>query len=287
MRRFSFTSGIRNGRDLVRWAARLGVALSLSLSASNFASAQQAVEHPFIEAKELKTETCLMCHTDKKKGKYVHSAMAMGCEACHQASSKDGKTTITLMAPATELCLACHQVSKENVMHEPYQKHQCAVCHNPHSSNFIAHTREATNKLCLQCHLERPVKGETLSLAGGIQVPSAEVKQAPKLALDASHQNGHPWIGHPVGGRPDPLHPGEKMSCLSCHQPHASSQDNLMIATKKGPSVCDKCHEAAEAQKAKEKEERFKKLHPNMQRPQPQKQQPTVPPNWKPSGEKK
>lgn len=77
------------------------------------------------------------------------------------------------------------------------------------------------------------------------------------------------------------------MSCLNCHEPHASTQDNLIIATKKGPSVCDKCHEAVEAQKAKEKEERFKKLHPNLQQQQPQKQQPTVPPTWRPPRGKK
>ena len=284
MRQLLITSNGENLRRLLPWAAGLAVALWLFPGVAHIASAQEAAEHPFIEAKELKTETCLMCHTDKKKGKFVHSVMAMGCEACHQAASKDNKTTITLMAPATDLC---HQVAKEDVMHAPYEKHQCVVCHDPHSSNFVAHTREATNALCLQCHLTRPIKGATVSLAGGIEVPSEEVKQAPKLMLDALHQNGHPWIGHPVGGRPDPLHPGEKMSCLSCHQPHSSTQENLIIAEKKGPSVCDKCHEAVEAEKAKEKEEMFKKLHPNLQKPQPQKQQPSVPPNWKPSGEKK
>lgn len=284
--RFSVVSAFASCHRVARACVRLGLVL-LFVSMFVPLHAQQAPEHPFIEAKELKPETCLMCHTDKKKGKYVHTAMGMGCMACHQASSKDNKTTITLMAPAGDLCLACHQVAKEAVMHAPYEKHQCVVCHNPHSSNFVAHTREATNKLCLQCHLSRPIKGKTLSLAGGIQVPAKEVEQAPKIVLDASRQSGHPWMGHPVGGRPDPVHPGEKMSCLSCHVPHSSTQDNLIIATKKGPSVCDKCHDAVEAQRAKEKKERFEKLHPQLRQQQPEKQQPTVPPTWRPPRGKK
>lgn len=287
MRRFRAMSNFSVGRHQVRWAVRLGVALALSLLVLTPARSQQAPEHPFIEAKELKTETCLMCHTDKKEGKYVHAAIAMGCEACHQASSKDNKTTITLMATGGDLCMACHEVSKEDVMHQPYQEHQCLVCHDPHSSNFVAHTREAANSLCFQCHLKRPIKGDTLTLAGGIQVPSKEVEQAPKIELGASRQSGHPWVGHPVGGRPDPVHPGEKMSCLSCHQPHASTQDNLIIASKKGPNVCDKCHEAVEAQKEKERQERFEKMHPQMKQQKPRKQQPTVPPTLRPPRGKK
>jgi predicted CXXCH cytochrome family protein len=32
------------------------------------------------------------------------------------------------------------------------------------------------------------------------------------------------------------------MSCLSCHDPHASTLANLLVLTKGGGHVCDACH---------------------------------------------
>ena len=68
--------------------------------------AQTVTEHPYIEPKDIKSETCLGCHPDKKEGKFVHSAVASGCETCHQATSEKEKeeTTVTLVAQGGKLC---------------------------------------------------------------------------------------------------------------------------------------------------------------------------------------
>jgi predicted CXXCH cytochrome family protein len=212
-------------------------------------AAQQDPEHPFIESKDLKSETCLTCHPDKNQGKFVHTAVGMGCENCHQASSENGKTTITLVATGGDLCTMCHEMSKDPVLHGPYQEKQCEACHDPHASDFPAHTRLAANALCMECHANRQISGNKVQLAGPVSIPAAEFEKAPKIALDANQQYGHPWAGHPVGGIADPLHKGEKMSCLSCHTPHASQQAELILAGKPNSDICDRCHQAVQKQK--------------------------------------
>src|ERR1039458_8429290 len=43
-----------------------------------------AAKHPVPLDPKADTSTCIACHEDKTKGKFVHSAMAMGCTACHE-----------------------------------------------------------------------------------------------------------------------------------------------------------------------------------------------------------
>src|SRR5208337_1460828 len=92
--------------------------------------AEEPIAHPLIEQKDIKSETCLKCHPEKKQGKFVHSAVAMGCENCHEAS-------------------------KDPVQHGPYKNGQCLICHDPHCSEFKAQTRAVVNSLCLACHALR------------------------------------------------------------------------------------------------------------------------------------
>jgi predicted CXXCH cytochrome family protein len=115
--------------------------------------AEDTTEHPFIQASAIKSETCLTCHPNKKEGKFVHSAIAMGCEKCHRAISENGKTTITPVATGGELCAMCHDAKRAPVLHVPYREGQCLLCHEPHTSNFPRQVRAETNLLCLSCHV--------------------------------------------------------------------------------------------------------------------------------------
>jgi len=71
--------------------------------------AAQTTEHPYIAPDDIKSETCLTCHPDKKEGKFVHTAVGMGCENCHQAASEKEKekTSITLVATGGAGLLYC------------------------------------------------------------------------------------------------------------------------------------------------------------------------------------
>jgi predicted CXXCH cytochrome family protein len=204
--------------------------------------AEEPIAHPFIEQKDIKSETCLTCHPEKKQGKFVHTAVGMGCENCHQATSEKNKTTITLVATGGDLCAMCHEAAKDPVLHGPYKNGQCLTCHDPHSAEFKAQIRAAVNSLCLACHALQQVQGETVTLFSSQKISKADFEAIPKIELDPTLRFGHPWATHPVAQVADPLHAGEKMSCLSCHAHHSSAQENLIVAVKGPGNVCTSCH---------------------------------------------
>ncbi len=207
--------------------------------------------HPYIEQKDIKTETCLGCHPEMNQGKFVHSAVASGCDGCHHAASdKDAqKTTITLTATGAALCALCHEATKDPVVHGPVKAGQCLSCHDPHTSEFKAQTRADNNVLCLACHALRRISGDTVSVFKTVSMSIRDFEAMPKIELDPMQRFGHPSVTHPVAGIRDPLNPKEKMSCLSCHQHHSSTQPKLLIASTKGRNLCDACHKAYEDQK--------------------------------------
>jgi len=218
------------------------LALVIHLLSSLEAKAQEGIEHPFIKANEIKPGTCLICHPEKKQGQFIHAAG--DCGNCHHIISEKNRTTITLFATGGDLCAKCHEARKERVLHAPYKAGQCLTCHEPHSSGFKAQTRSSANALCLECHAPKRVTGDTLTLFGIEKISKTDFEAIPKVQLDPTLDYGHPRAGHPVANVPDPLHKGDKMSCLSCHDPHGSNSANLLVPAEEAGNFCDKCHGA-------------------------------------------
>ena len=199
------------------------------------------IEHPFIDQKQIKSETCLTCHPTKQDAKFVHTAIRMGCEICHHAVSENQRTIITLVETGGQLCASCHEAKNEPVLHGPYKAGQCLICHDPHIGAFKDQIRADVNTLCLSCHgLGQPnvkVRAETrqVSVLGNQSLSWEEYRQALKLDLDPSGTLGHPIVGHPVTGK--------DLNCLSCHDPHSSALPNLMPhGIEKEKDLCAQCH---------------------------------------------
>lgn len=250
-----------------------------------------AGEHPIPLEKNVDAAKCLECHEDKSKGTHVHSAIAMGCTTCHEVKVVDKDTTnVDLISPKEELCFTCHEKSKEATLHGPYGKGNCILCHDPHVSDFDKQLRASGNSLCLECHQDRPANGKLALFKTEHEISEEEFAAIPKIGLDPTLKMGHPMGMHKVADLPDPLHPGQKISCITCHENHAAAREKLVRTVevnKKQMDVCDGCHLAndernmaiaqkrtdeIEAQRQKEAQLRAKQLNVTPEKaPQPKK----------------
>ena len=216
--------------------------------------AARAGDHP-VPLENNDAAQCASCHEDKTKGKAVHSAMAMGCNSCHDVKVVNKEqTTVELVAKKEELCFTCHanESKPEDSKHGPWEKGQCVLCHDPHTSENPKQLRAAGNALCLECHdankgpLPDPVK------VFNHEVKKDELAGLRRLRLSADLQRGHPLGNHWVSAIPDPTRSGERMGCLTCHVPHTSTEDKLarIISAKDAAGkevkmdACNVCHNA-------------------------------------------
>jgi predicted CXXCH cytochrome family protein len=173
---------------------------------------------------------CLACHAALAGKKEVHAAVRMGCQTCHSEidtsavpHKSTGKIAKGLSAEAPALCANCHdkKLFEGKVTHGPVAAGMCVGCHDPHASDYIGLLKKAPAALCLDCH--------------------PEVKQGPHVIAGFS-RSGHP-LGEPFKGKEaeDPLRPGKKFYCASCHEPHRSELPKLSRFGK-GMASCGKCH---------------------------------------------
>ena len=173
---------------------------------------------------------CLNCHAAMSQKKVVHGAVQMGCRICHAQIDASvvphktaGKSARGLAADPPALCITCHErkMFEGKVTHGPVAAGMCVGCHNPHSSDHQGLLKKEPAALCLDCH--------------------PEVKQGPHVIAGFS-RSGHP-LGEPYKGKQaeDPLRPGKKFYCASCHEPHRSELPRLS-RFEKGMASCVKCH---------------------------------------------
>ena len=125
-----------------------------------------------------------------------------------------------------ELCYSCHdeQLFKAKFRHKPVVQGVCLDCHDVHSAQHRAMLVVAPELVCLECH--------------------SSVKDQPHVAAGFSRR-GHP-LGDEASATPaaDPLQPGKRFYCGSCHQPHRADFPKLnRFDVNLTTGFCLRCHE--------------------------------------------
>ncbi|MGC2108477.1 MAG: cytochrome c3 family protein [Candidatus Korobacteraceae bacterium] len=229
-----------------------------------------AATHPVPLDKNTDSAKCIECHEDKAKGKNVHSAIAMGCTACHQIRNTKDVTRVTLITPTPQsLCVTCHADKNaadiKGKVHPPGVR-DCLKCHDPHQSDNKFQLLKPTSgdkdqNLCLTCHtqgLNVPEKGSrhaaldmgcdtchTIHKSGDpakLEFSAHLTKTTPALCVDCHDPKDANLIkthqGQPFG----------TANCVQCHNPHESAQAKLMQKFTHPPfadKTCDVCHAPA------------------------------------------
>ena len=235
-----------------------------------------AAKHPVPLDEKTDAAKCVQCHTDKAKGKFVHSAMAGGCLTCHEVRVTGNITRVKLnTGTPLQLCLNCHSDKKasdiKGRVHPPAVR-DCLVCHDPHSSDFKVHLvkspDEATKagNLCLTCHAvgQDVPKGGSRHAALDMGCETCHVihksgdptkrefayhltKDAPELCLGCHDANDAALV------KAHQNQPFAKADCLQCHDPHQSGKPKLAQQFLHPPyaeMTCAICHQPPKDGKA-------------------------------------
>lgn len=229
-----------------------------------FAEKQCEVCHaPAKDAKIVLTQAdakslCVTCHDEKAKqiesAKVQHPGAAGDCTDCH--SPHASKFPGLPRSNGVDICLGCHtdmaDLGKKPVHHQPAFTQGCATCHEPHGSDREKLLRADGNKLCLECHgpdsTPQPDKaaGVLKIFDGKVSLPDEYFTKNKVVVLPLRYGKGHPIQGHPVSDVTDPTDVTkvmQKISCLTCHQPHSSAHPDLLVNDQQNNTAfCATCH---------------------------------------------
>jgi predicted CXXCH cytochrome family protein len=154
-------------------------------------------------------------------------------------------------------CLSCHSEQAEDFkkahLHQPVFRQGCATCHEPHGgANEHLLRAKTVDSVCLECHgpESQPRKLEAEHMItifnGAVKLPEDYFAKNKVVVLPLKFGRGHPVAGHPVTDVVDPTDINKtraKINCLSCHQPHASAQPDLLAKDQaNNMAFCASCH---------------------------------------------
>lgn len=203
------------------------------------------------------TSTAATALAENPHGAYTSSSRS--CQSCHDLHSADGEP-ITRSASEKLLCYSCHDGSGSTADVKTGFGESVLGTTTARSS----HPVPAGTMRCSDCHTPHkgPSEGNPMSLSAG----SAEATSG--IAVCAScHGSGSSLPGgdlaSPIGGTPHASLVSSQsvagIACVVCHEPHASSNadlvraqirtESLTTATVTGePGICLSCHQDASGQ---------------------------------------
>ena len=203
---------------------------------------------------------CLTCHEEQAKkietAKVQHPGAAGDCIDCHNPHAS--KTAGLPKTDGVNICLSCHadqaEQHKKKFLHQPAFEQGCATCHEPHGGDNPKLLRaKNVNSLCMECHGPDAQPAQPAQLkeahlvtifAGQVRLPENYFAKVPRLPI--KYGLGHPVDKHPVVNQMDPSDVNKvrtEIGCASCHQPHSSSQPNLLVRDEAANlAFCASCH---------------------------------------------
>jgi predicted CXXCH cytochrome family protein len=112
--------------------------------------------------------------------------------------------------------------------------------------------RAQGNALCLECHgpdaaPQEDKEAHVLKVFNGtVRLPDDYYRKNKVVVLPLRYGKGHPVTGHPVSDVTDPRDTTKvihKLDCLTCHQPHASTHQDLLVKDQENNTAfCATCH---------------------------------------------
>ena len=219
---------------------------------------QPAKDGKVVLTKASAKELCVTCHDEKAKqidnAKVQHPGALGDCTDCH--SPHAGESPAFPKPDAVSVCLGCHteraDEMKKRVLHQPAFEQGCAICHEPHGNDNEHLLRAQGSALCLECHgpdsVPQKVEGQHLLtiFAGKVKLPDDYYQKNRVPVLPLKYGLGHPVNGHPVVDVMDPTDITKvkvRINCLTCHQPHASAEPDLLVKDQQpNMAFCDTCH---------------------------------------------
>jgi predicted CXXCH cytochrome family protein len=220
-------------RKNVGWLVAGGAVTTLVLlSCSSFESSHAIVAPPSIPGAEfVGSEECATCHdvivrdfrtaTHARLQAQGGNAKGIGCESCHgpgslhvQGGGDRSKIVNPRKSPTT--CFQCHtnvRASFELPHHHPVieGKVSCTDCHNPHKGDAV--------------------KGGGTSLPQKVRGGSIAMLSANGTCLQCHTAQGGPFVFE---------HEAVREGCVSCHSPHGSVNQKMLI--QRNANLCLKCH---------------------------------------------
>lgn len=228
-----------------------------------------------LDPTQVKEQVCYSCHQHKFDGmKRLHkpAAVQWRCLECHQAEAQPNKSnpdqplrfTVAGEGDIAQLCYRCHKKVEEQIndypfLHGPIGMGGCNLCHNPHASNWPKILQNNLTTLCINCHefkeeIKKPVIHQVIKTKGctpchhphggkyPLQLPGTINDTCTRCHPAILKQtNNHPVQNHPTLIKARPQDKKDKLTCVSCHAPHAAGASNLLLEDET-IKLCNHCH---------------------------------------------